>query len=363
VQNVINGGTSGGTGTISRTGGDVTITFPAAAGTTDHTALSNLAWTASGHSGTPARIAGFFEGGSAGYAGFGPGMYLDGDDNIAVSNDVLEGAAAGKTAVQPGALGDLASLDAIPLSLVTNAGTMAAEDAEDYIQTAHTGNVTINDLSINTNDGQATSAAMSLTTDGAQGGFDGMYIDARPTLGDGIFVYAIGYGLYVYVEGVDAGIYAYSVGGAGVYAESSTYPLAVEVGSPYTVGATGQYKTDFSTFGVTDGADASLIDGSTVTLKDDTAAGVWRVEGTATGGTQIVNFDAMAGMGYLTSESDTLQTVATRGATISNTIASTAAVPITWGGTNTFLARTGTISGTNSLYWTVGTTNYHLRLK
>lgn len=70
-------------------------------GTSDHAALSNLAWTASGHTGTPARLAGFFEGGAAGYGGFGAGVYLDGSDNIAVSNDIITGAAAGATALQP----------------------------------------------------------------------------------------------------------------------------------------------------------------------------------------------------------------------------------------------------------------------
>jgi hypothetical protein len=66
---------------------------------------------------------------------------------------------------------------------------------------------------------------------------------------------------------------------------------------------------------------------------------------------------------FTVSETDTLQAVVNRGATITNAIASTAAVPITWGGTNTFLARTGTISGTNSLFWTVAGTNYHLRIQ
>jgi hypothetical protein len=70
-------------------------------GTSDHAALSNLTWTASGHTGTPARLAGFFEGGAAGYAGFGPGMYLDGSDNIAVSNDIIAGATLGATSLQP----------------------------------------------------------------------------------------------------------------------------------------------------------------------------------------------------------------------------------------------------------------------
>jgi hypothetical protein len=73
-------------------------------GTTDHSALSNLVWTASGHTGTPARIAGFLEGGSPGYVGFGAGLYLDGSDNITISNAVLIGAAAGATAVQPAAI-------------------------------------------------------------------------------------------------------------------------------------------------------------------------------------------------------------------------------------------------------------------
>ncbi|OQA32333.1 MAG: hypothetical protein BWY57_02024 [Betaproteobacteria bacterium ADurb.Bin341] len=67
----------------------------------DHAALSNLSWTASGHYGAPARLAGFFEGGMAGYAGFGWGLYLDGSDNIAVSNDIISGAALGATAIQP----------------------------------------------------------------------------------------------------------------------------------------------------------------------------------------------------------------------------------------------------------------------
>ena len=78
-------------------------------GTTDHSVLSNLVWTASGHTGTPARLAGFFEGGAAGYAGFGAGLYLDGSDNITISNAVLAGAAAGATAVQPAALAGYAA--------------------------------------------------------------------------------------------------------------------------------------------------------------------------------------------------------------------------------------------------------------
>jgi hypothetical protein len=69
-------------------------------GTFDHTALSNLSWTASGHTSTPARIAGFLEGGSAGVIGIGAGLELDGSDNLNVSNAVLSGAAAGATAWQ-----------------------------------------------------------------------------------------------------------------------------------------------------------------------------------------------------------------------------------------------------------------------
>jgi hypothetical protein len=57
-------------------------------GTFNHSALSNLTWTASGHEGIAGRLALFSEGGQAGYAGFGAGMYLDGDDNIAASNQV-----------------------------------------------------------------------------------------------------------------------------------------------------------------------------------------------------------------------------------------------------------------------------------
>jgi hypothetical protein len=54
-------------------------------GTGGHSALSNLNWTASGHTSTPARIAGFLEGGSAGVIGIGTGLELDGSDNLNVS--------------------------------------------------------------------------------------------------------------------------------------------------------------------------------------------------------------------------------------------------------------------------------------
>jgi hypothetical protein len=69
-------------------------------GSDDHALLDNLAWIGSGHTGTAGRVAFFGEGGIAGEMGFGAGLYLDGDDNIAVSNSVIEGAAAGATALQ-----------------------------------------------------------------------------------------------------------------------------------------------------------------------------------------------------------------------------------------------------------------------
>jgi len=81
--------------------------FLADSNTTDHSALDNLAWADSGHTGTPARLAGFFEGGAAGYAGMGAGVYMDGSDNIAVSHDIISGAALGSTALQPAATNGL----------------------------------------------------------------------------------------------------------------------------------------------------------------------------------------------------------------------------------------------------------------
>jgi hypothetical protein len=80
------------------TGADTSRWNSAASG--NHAALSSLLWTASGHTGTPARLAGFFEGGQAGYSSPGAGLYFDGDDKLAVSNAVLAGAAAGATALQ-----------------------------------------------------------------------------------------------------------------------------------------------------------------------------------------------------------------------------------------------------------------------
>ena len=67
----------------------------------DHAALStNLRWSASGHYGTPARLAGFFEGGMAGYSYLGTGLYFGGSDELCVSNEVIDGAKLGATAVQ-----------------------------------------------------------------------------------------------------------------------------------------------------------------------------------------------------------------------------------------------------------------------
>jgi len=68
---------------------------------TDHAALSNLTWTASGHSGTPARLAGFFEGGAAGESYLGAGLYFGGSDELSVSNEIIAGAALGASALQP----------------------------------------------------------------------------------------------------------------------------------------------------------------------------------------------------------------------------------------------------------------------
>jgi hypothetical protein len=93
-------------------------------GTMDHTALSNLAWTDSGHTGTAGRVAIFSEGGAAGYAGFGAGAYLDNDDNISVSNDIISGAALGATAVQPATLaGYVATNDTTYTQTVALAGS------------------------------------------------------------------------------------------------------------------------------------------------------------------------------------------------------------------------------------------------
>ena len=131
VTNGFHGGMSG-TGSVTRVGNRLRIIMPAPGTTTNaltleghpaayfrpagqienHAGASNLAWTASGHTGTPARIAGFLEGGSAGYIGFGPGLYLDGSDNIAVSNAVLNGAAQ---------FGLWLASPTLPASAITNA--------------------------------------------------------------------------------------------------------------------------------------------------------------------------------------------------------------------------------------------------
>jgi hypothetical protein len=89
-----------GSGITATTGTNGAVTLSADTGTTDHSELDNLAWTDSGHTGTPARLAGFFEGGLAGYSGLGSGLYFDGSDNLSISNSVIDGAALGATALQ-----------------------------------------------------------------------------------------------------------------------------------------------------------------------------------------------------------------------------------------------------------------------
>ena len=71
----------------------------AGSGVTNHAELIGLDWTSSGHSGMPARLAGFFEGGMAGYSALGPGLYFDGSDFLSLSNDIIDGAAAGSAAL------------------------------------------------------------------------------------------------------------------------------------------------------------------------------------------------------------------------------------------------------------------------
>jgi hypothetical protein len=81
------------------------------------------------------------------------GHLIIGAGDLTISNGMMYGTASNSTHLggvaaadyaQSAALGDLATLDDIPLALVTNAGTMAAETAADYVQTNHTGNVVVN---------------------------------------------------------------------------------------------------------------------------------------------------------------------------------------------------------------------------
>jgi hypothetical protein len=65
-----------------------------------HSDLDALDWTESGHTGTAGRVAYFGEGGAAGYAPAGAGITFANDD-IAVSNSIIEGAALGASAYQP----------------------------------------------------------------------------------------------------------------------------------------------------------------------------------------------------------------------------------------------------------------------
>ncbi len=121
-----------------QTGAQVDAKIAAAGGgVTDHAALSNLTWAASGHSGTPARLAGFFEGGAAGYSALGAGLYFDGSDSLSVSNDIITGAAAGATALQAEAqtLADVTALGAT----TENAITVDAGDGINIGQLLYTG--------------------------------------------------------------------------------------------------------------------------------------------------------------------------------------------------------------------------------
>jgi len=85
------------TGAITLNGGALTVSnntlklngAAVTSGTYDHSALSNVLWTASGHTGTVGRIAGFLEGGAAGFVGIGSGLELDGSDNLNVTNSPM----------------------------------------------------------------------------------------------------------------------------------------------------------------------------------------------------------------------------------------------------------------------------------
>ena len=104
------------TGAITLNGGALTVSnntlklngSAVTGGTHDHSALTNLAWTASGHTGTVGRIAGFLEGGAAGYIIPGSNLELDGSDNLNVTGLVtaaqLEGATNTATLAASGVL-------------------------------------------------------------------------------------------------------------------------------------------------------------------------------------------------------------------------------------------------------------------
>jgi hypothetical protein len=95
----------------------------------DHATLTNLDWTATGHYGTPARLAGFFEGGMAGYSYLGAGLYFGGSDELSVSNDIIAGAALGATALQAEA--DTAALAALATNRVTRLQTESGTHWQD----------------------------------------------------------------------------------------------------------------------------------------------------------------------------------------------------------------------------------------
>jgi len=104
-----------------------------------HSDLDALAWIGSGHTGTAGKLAFFGEGGLAGETGLGAGLYLDGNEDVAVSTSVVAGASAGATAVQPATLsgyattGTVAALDVRVTGVET--GKVDKTDA-DYTNTA-----------------------------------------------------------------------------------------------------------------------------------------------------------------------------------------------------------------------------------
>jgi hypothetical protein len=91
----------------------------ATAGASDHTTLGNLHWTASGHTGTPGRIAGFFEGGAAGYATVGTDLELDGSEGINVTSTLQT--VTGRGATTTNAV-TVASLESPIVKATTTAG-------------------------------------------------------------------------------------------------------------------------------------------------------------------------------------------------------------------------------------------------
>jgi hypothetical protein len=93
------------TGAITLNGGALTVSnntlklngSAVTGGTFDHSALSNVLWTASGHTGTVGRIAGFLEGGAAAYVIPGSNLEIDGSDNLNVTGLVTAAQLTGAT--------------------------------------------------------------------------------------------------------------------------------------------------------------------------------------------------------------------------------------------------------------------------